>query len=484
MPAWEAWDAAHPQHRLVAELDGEVAGWAALSPVSERSLLPRRRREQRLRRRVGPRAGIGRALLEELIVRSEAAGIWTLEAGIFPENRASIRLHVVCGFRLVGVRERLGELDGVWRDVAAAGAEERRRLGRLAAVRVPVRRLPVGAERAGARPGALPRRPRPGRRRSSTSTRISRTYPLRSRGGIRCRRRSGSRRPPRGPGSAPASSSSPTARSAAPSGCGGCSGISGTTTAPCCSAGSTPGAGRFARARRRSSRRRSCRASATETRSSAEELVRRLADPSLVLVDARPANRWRGEPNPIDDPPGRIPGALSAPWAEPQPPLPEGELVAYCGSGITACVVLHRASLAGREGRLYPGSWSDWSKRGLPVERHALADGVRDGDGRVHLLRARLDGIVGPSARPCGAPHDRRRERFPRRPSARRRAGAPAASAIVFAFASGVRDRAASGRSRRARPGRRRARLGPETPVAPALTAASTSATRPVDRER
>jgi thiosulfate/3-mercaptopyruvate sulfurtransferase len=102
---------------------------------------------------------------------------------------------------------------------------------------------------------------------------------------------------------------------------------------------------------------------------SAEELVRRLADPSVVLVDARPANRWRGEPNPIDDPPGRIPGAFSAPWAEPQPPLPEGELVAYCGSGITACVVLHRASLAGRDGRLYPGSWSDWSTRGLPVER-------------------------------------------------------------------------------------------------------------------
>jgi len=102
---------------------------------------------------------------------------------------------------------------------------------------------------------------------------------------------------------------------------------------------------------------------------SAAELVRRLADPSLVLVDARPANRWRGEPNPIDDPPGRIPGALSAPWAEPQPPLPEGELVAYCGSGITACVVLHRASLAGRDGRLYPGSWSDWSTRGLPLER-------------------------------------------------------------------------------------------------------------------
>jgi thiosulfate/3-mercaptopyruvate sulfurtransferase len=101
----------------------------------------------------------------------------------------------------------------------------------------------------------------------------------------------------------------------------------------------------------------------------AEELARRLADRSLVLVDARPANRWRGEPNPIDDPPGRIPGATNAPWAEEQPELPDGELVAYCGSGVTACVVLHRAWLRGREGRLYPGSWSDWSQRGLPLER-------------------------------------------------------------------------------------------------------------------
>jgi len=101
----------------------------------------------------------------------------------------------------------------------------------------------------------------------------------------------------------------------------------------------------------------------------ADALVRRLADPSLVLVDARSAARWRGEPNPIDDPPGRIPGALSAPWAEPQPELPDGELVAYCGSGVTSCVTLHRAFLAGRDGLLYPGSWSDWSKRGLPLER-------------------------------------------------------------------------------------------------------------------
>jgi thiosulfate/3-mercaptopyruvate sulfurtransferase len=101
----------------------------------------------------------------------------------------------------------------------------------------------------------------------------------------------------------------------------------------------------------------------------ADEIVGRLADPSLALVDARTANRWRGEPNEIDDPAGRIPGAVNAPWNEPLPELPAGELVAYCGSGVTSCVTLHRAWLAGRDGRLYPGSWSEWSKRGLPVER-------------------------------------------------------------------------------------------------------------------
>ena len=103
----------------------------------------------------------------------------------------------------------------------------------------------------------------------------------------------------------------------------------------------------------------------------AEELARRLADPALALVDARTPNRWRGEPNPVDDPAGRIPGAANAPWNEPLPKLRGGELVAYCGSGVTACVVLHRASLQGRQGRLYPGSWSEWSARGLPIERGA-----------------------------------------------------------------------------------------------------------------
>jgi thiosulfate/3-mercaptopyruvate sulfurtransferase len=99
----------------------------------------------------------------------------------------------------------------------------------------------------------------------------------------------------------------------------------------------------------------------------ADELARRSAE--LVVVDTRHASRYRGEPNPIDRVPGRIPGALNAPWSEPLPPLPEGELVAYCGSGVTSCVTLHRLLLSGREGKLYPGSWSEWEQLGLPVTR-------------------------------------------------------------------------------------------------------------------
>jgi thiosulfate/3-mercaptopyruvate sulfurtransferase len=100
---------------------------------------------------------------------------------------------------------------------------------------------------------------------------------------------------------------------------------------------------------------------------SADELA--AARDGLVVVDARLPARFRGEPNPIDKVPGRIPGARNAPWNEPLPELPEGELVAYCGSGVTACVVLHRLALDRREGKLYPGSWSEWEQLGLPIER-------------------------------------------------------------------------------------------------------------------
>jgi L-amino acid N-acyltransferase YncA len=115
-PSWEAWDAAHPDLRLVAERDGAVVGWAALSPYSPRYCY----------RGVGDvsvyiaesarGAGVGRRLLEALVDRSERAGYWTLNAGLFPENEVSLRLHQTCGFRVIGVRERLAEKEGVWRD--------------------------------------------------------------------------------------------------------------------------------------------------------------------------------------------------------------------------------------------------------------------------------------------------------------------------------------------------------------------------------
>ncbi|HEX4518612.1 MAG TPA: rhodanese-like domain-containing protein [Gaiellaceae bacterium] len=99
-----------------------------------------------------------------------------------------------------------------------------------------------------------------------------------------------------------------------------------------------------------------------------DELASRLDE--LVVLDARVAARFRGEPNPIDRVLGRIPGALSSPWPDPVPELPPGELVAYCGSGVTACVPLHRLHLAGRAGRLYAGSWSEWEQHAeLPAER-------------------------------------------------------------------------------------------------------------------
>ena len=119
VPPWDAWDASHlAAPRLVARRDDEVVGWAALSPVSSRPCY-RGVAETRVYVARGARSqGVGRALLNELVQLAErGAGIWTIQTGIFPENLASLQLHLSCGFRVVGVRERLGQLDGTWRDV-------------------------------------------------------------------------------------------------------------------------------------------------------------------------------------------------------------------------------------------------------------------------------------------------------------------------------------------------------------------------------
>jgi len=103
----------------------------------------------------------------------------------------------------------------------------------------------------------------------------------------------------------------------------------------------------------------------------ADELASRLGDGRLTIVDARLPERYRGEVEPIDPVAGRIPGARNAPFPEELPPDLVGadQIVAYCGSGVTACVVLLRLAQAGRDdARLYPGSWSDWCARGLPAE--------------------------------------------------------------------------------------------------------------------
>jgi L-amino acid N-acyltransferase YncA len=117
VPAWEEWDARHlARPRLVAVEAGAVAGWAALSPVSARQCYAGVAEDSVYVASGRQSQGVGRALLEELVARSEAQGIWTLQTSIFPENRASLALHLRCGFRVVGVRERIAQLDGVWRD--------------------------------------------------------------------------------------------------------------------------------------------------------------------------------------------------------------------------------------------------------------------------------------------------------------------------------------------------------------------------------
>jgi len=118
LPTWETWDAAHlPAHRFVAIDGDDVVGWIALSAYSSRQCYAGVAQvgvyvDANVRGR-----GVGRRLLEQVIASSEEAGIWTLQAGVMKENAASLALHRSCGFRVVGIRERIGKLNGEWRDV-------------------------------------------------------------------------------------------------------------------------------------------------------------------------------------------------------------------------------------------------------------------------------------------------------------------------------------------------------------------------------
>lgn len=117
-PTWDAWDAAHLDScRLVAREGDQVLGWAALTPVSGRCVYAGVAEVSVYVAEAARGRGVGKALLRALVAASEEAGLWTLQAGILRENATSIALHEKCGFRVVGVRDRLGQLHGIWRDV-------------------------------------------------------------------------------------------------------------------------------------------------------------------------------------------------------------------------------------------------------------------------------------------------------------------------------------------------------------------------------
>ncbi|OPF80478.1 N-acetyltransferase [Streptomyces antioxidans] len=118
-PTWEAFDAAKlPRHRHVAlDTDGRVLGWIATAEVSDRCAYAGVVEHSVYVHPETRRRGAGDALLKALIASTEAAGIWTIQSGIFPENTASLRLHQQAGFRVIGTRERIGRHHGTWRDV-------------------------------------------------------------------------------------------------------------------------------------------------------------------------------------------------------------------------------------------------------------------------------------------------------------------------------------------------------------------------------
>jgi L-amino acid N-acyltransferase YncA len=117
-PQWDSFDDGHLSDlRFVATDGDEVIGWAAAGPVSDRCAYAGVVENSVYVDPDFQGRGVGRLLLSALVAASEAAGNWTMQTGIFPENTASLALHEACGFRVVGRRERLGQLEGRWRDV-------------------------------------------------------------------------------------------------------------------------------------------------------------------------------------------------------------------------------------------------------------------------------------------------------------------------------------------------------------------------------
>jgi L-amino acid N-acyltransferase YncA len=116
-PDFDAFDAGHhPEHRLVAVENGHIVGWVALAPTSSRACYAGVVESSVYVAESARGRGIGRVLMEALVASAAAGGIWTIQAGMFPENTASLALHESLGFRLVGRFERIAQLDGVWRD--------------------------------------------------------------------------------------------------------------------------------------------------------------------------------------------------------------------------------------------------------------------------------------------------------------------------------------------------------------------------------
>ena len=117
-PEWISWDQSHRRDcRLIAAVDGNVAGWATLSNVSNRCVYAGVAEVSIYIDTNYRGKGIGDQLLKHLITESEQNGLWTLQAGVFPENAASLKLHLNNGFRTLGIREKIGQMDSVWRDV-------------------------------------------------------------------------------------------------------------------------------------------------------------------------------------------------------------------------------------------------------------------------------------------------------------------------------------------------------------------------------